>query len=398
MSFLKNIVYLHLKRVYNRKFLSSFMGKLLIVVNEDRFFLSHRKDIAVAAQKDGWDVKIVCKDTGQRKDVEALGLEMIDLPVNPTGSNPIEELHTFLFLLRLYKKLKPDVVHHVGLKSILWGGLAAKLVKVNGVVNAVSGLGVLFSDDGYGLTTRMATIVMRFSFSRKNVSQIFQNHEDMRLFQDLGIARKEQCEFIKGSGVNLKDYAFTPEPVKEPVKIILAARMVREKGIATLIKAAEILREEMAGRVVFLLCGGLSNNPKGIKEHELREWCDGQYIQWLGYRSDMKELLMQSHIVVLPSYYREGVPKSLIEATAIGRPIVTTRSYGCKDTVDDGENGFLIPPKDENALAEKLRILINDKHLRAQMGAKGREKAEKEFSIGNVIARHLEIYRKLSTP
>ena len=369
---------------------------LLMDVNEDRFFLSHRKDIAIAAQKEGFDVKIVCKDTGQRKDVEGLGLEMIELPVNPTGSNPLEEVRTFLFLLRLYRKQKPDIVHHVGLKCILWGGLAARLTDIKGVVNAVSGLGVLFSDDGYGMTTRMAIRVMRFSSHRENVAQIFQNQEDTKLFQDLRIASKEQCEFIKGSGVNLAEYAYTPEPTTIPLRVVLPARMVREKGIVTLIKAAEILREEMQGKVVFTLCGGLSNNPKGIKEHELREWCDGQYIQWLGYRNDMELLLKQSHIVVLPSYYREGVPKSLIEATAIGRPIITTRSYGCKDTVNDGENGFLIPPKDEAALAEKLRILINDPQLREQMGLKGRQKAEREFSLDSVIDHHLEIYRRLS--
>lgn len=371
---------------------------LLMVVNEDRFFLSHRKDIAIAAQKEGFNVKIVCKDTGQRQDVENLSLEMIELPVNPTGSNPLEEIRTFLFLMKLYRKLKPDIVHHVGLKCILWGGLAARRRKIKSVVNAVSGLGVLFSDDGYGLTTRMAIRVMRYSCNRGHVVQIFQNHEDMKLFQDLHIASKEQCEFIKGSGVNLTEYAYTPEPATRPVRVVLSARMVREKGIITFIKAAEILRDEMQGKVVFILCGGLSNNPKGIKEHELRKWCDGKYIQWLGYRSDMGELLKQSHIVVLPSYYREGVPKSLIEATAIGRPIITTHSYGCKDTVDDGENGFLIPPKDAAALAEKLRILINDGQLREQMGMKGRQKAELEFSLDHVVDHHLEIYRKVSNP
>jgi len=369
--------------------------RLLIVVNEDRFFLSHRKDIAIAAQKEGMEVKIVCKDTGRKKEVEALGLEMIELPINPTGSNPLEEIRTFFFLLKLYIRLKPDIVHHVGLKNILWGGLAAKLVKVKGVVNAVSGLGVLFSDENYSFPARMAIRTMRFSSNRKKVSQIFQNKDDMQLFQDLHIAIEEQCEFIKGSGVDLNEYAYTPEPLDNPIRVVLSARMVREKGIVTLIKAAERLRSEMQGKVVFMLCGGLSNNPKGIKEQELKGWCDGQYIQWLGYRSDMKQLLMQSHIVVLPSYYREGLPKSLIEATAIGRPIVTTHSYGCKDTVDDGVNGFLIKPKDYMELAEKLRILINDKALRVNMGKKGRERAEKEFSIDHVIERHLEIYRKL---
>lgn len=368
---------------------------LYIVVNEDRFLLSHRKDIAIAAQNTGWKVKIFCKDTGQRKNVEALGLEMVELPINPTGTNSKEELRTLWFLYNLYRQDKPDVVHHVGLKNILWGGIAAKLAKINGVVNAVSGLGVLFSGEDYSLKTKLIMKAMRFANNRKNVSLIFQNMEDKQLFIDRHIALPEQCEYIKGSGVNLDEYAYTPEPDILPVKVILTARMVREKGIDTLIEAAEMLRNEMEGKVVFQLCGGLHNNPKGYKAEELEALCDGKYIQWLGHRNDVRELLMQSHIVTLPSYYREGLPKSLIEAAAIGRPIITTNSYGCKDTVDDGENGFLIPIQNPKTLADKLRILINDKSLREKMGRCGRLKAEKEFSIINVVNKHLEIYQHL---
>lgn len=372
------------------------MKKLYIIVNEDRFFLSHRKDIALAAQRDGWKVKIFCKDTGQRKDVEALGLEMTDLPINPTGTNPIEELRTLRFLYKLYRHNKPNIVHHVGLKNILWGGIAAKLANINGVVNAVSGLGVLFSGEKYGLKTIFILAAMRFANHRKNVALIFQNQEDKQLFLDKHIAIPNQCEYIKGSGVNLEEFAYTPEPDIPPVKVILTARMVRDKGIDTLIEAAESLRSEMEDKVVFQLCGGLHNNPKGYKAEELEELCDGKYIQWLGHRNDVRELLMQSHIVTLPSYYREGLPKSLIEAAAIGRPIITTNSFGCKDTVDDGVNGFLIPPKNSHALAEKLMKLIEDHSLREMMGRKSREKAEKEFSIENVIKRHLDIYNKLT--
>lgn len=372
------------------------MKRLYLIVNEDRFFLSHRKDIALAAQKNGWEVKIFCKDTGQRQDVEALGLEMVELPINPTGTNLKEELRTLRFLYNLYRKDKPDVVHHVGLKNILWGGIAAKLAKIKGVVNAVSGLGVLFSGEDYSLKTKLILEAMRFANNRKNVSLIFQNQEDKQLFIDRHIALPEQCEYIKGSGVNLDEYAYTPEPDIQPVKVILTARMVREKGIDTLIEAAESLRNEMEGKVVFQLCGGLHNNPTGYKAEELEKLCDSKYIQWLGHRNDVRELLMQSHIVTLPSYYREGLPKSLIEACAIGRPIITTLSYGCKDTVDDGKNGFLITPRDASALADKLRLLINDKQLRIQMGMNGRRKAEAEFSVAEVVKKHLEIYRKLS--
>ncbi len=371
------------------------MPNLIMVVNEDRFFLSHRKAIALAAAKAGYDVHIVCKDTGQRKEVEALGLRMTDLPINPTGKNLREELKTFCFLYKLYRKNKPDIVHHVGVKDILWGGLAAKLLRTHSVVNAVSGLGVLFSDRKPSFITRIVMGMMKFSNHRDHLSVIFQNHEDEDLFLRHGIVSREHSDFIKGSGVDLNLFCYKPEPEDGPIRIIFTARMVKEKGILVLIEAAEQLRKEMEGKVEFLLCGGLSNNPEAISKEDLEKLCDGKYIQWLGHRTDIRELLTESHIVAFPSYYREGVPLSLIEACATGRPIVTTKSYGCKDTVDDGVNGFIVPVKDSAALAEKLRILINDKALRQRMGRAGRAKAEREFSLDDVVRKHIEIYKKI---
>lgn len=367
-----------------------------MIVNEDRFFLSHRKDIALSAQEKGWDVTIVCKDTGRRREVEALGLKMTEMPINPTGTNLLQELKTFLFLYRLYQKNKNAIVHHVGLKNILWGGLAAKLSGIRSVVNAVSGLGVVFSDDSSSVIAKGILQLLRFSHHRQNIRVIFQNHEDEQLFLKYHIISKEHAVFIKGSGVNLNDYQYTPQPISHYIKVLFTARMVKEKGVTILIEAAEKLRNDYEGRVEFWLCGGLSNNPKAIKKEELEQLCDGRYIKWLGYRDDVKQLLMQSHIMAFPSYYREGVPKSLIEACAIGRPIITTRSIGCKDTVDDGENGFLIPAKDSMALADKLKQLIDDTELREMMGKASRQKAEKEFSIEDVIRKHLEIYHQLS--
>lgn len=183
---------------------------LLMIVNEDRFFLSHRKDIALAAKNAGWDVTVVCKDTGQRNDVEALGLKMLDLPINPTGENIMQELKTCLFLFNLYLRNKDAVVHHVGLKNILWGGLAARLAGVHGVVNAVSGLGTLFNGDHPSMMARAVMRVMRFSNHRKNVMTIFQNHEDEGLFYKYKVVKPEQSTFIKGSGVDLKEFTFTP--------------------------------------------------------------------------------------------------------------------------------------------------------------------------------------------
>ncbi|NLV52727.1 MAG: glycosyltransferase family 4 protein [Bacteroidales bacterium] len=372
------------------------MKRLLLIVNEDRFFLSHRQEIALMAKKEGFDVTVVCKDTGRSDEVRNLGLSMIELPINPTGTNLKEEFSTLLFLKRLYAEQKPDIVHHVGLKNILWGGIAAKLNKIPGVVNAVCGLGVLFAGEEPSLKARAVMKVMSWSNKGMNISEIFQNNDDMSLFKAEGVVTESQCDFIKGSGVNLDNYHYMPEPTEGKIKVLFTGRMVKEKGVITLIEAAEKLRSEFTDKVEFLLCGDLSCNPDAIKRDELLARCDGGYIQWLGFRRDVLDLLLASHVMAFPSFYREGVPLSLIEACAVGRPIVTCDSVGCRDTVDDGVNGFLISPRDSDALAEKLKILFLDKALRDSMGRKGRKKAEREFSIQMVVDKHMNIYSRLS--
>lgn len=371
------------------------MKKLFMVVNVDWFFLSHRKDIALAAQKAGWDVTIVTADTGKLGEIESLGIRAINLPMSRSGMNLLQEFRTLRFLCRLYKKEKPDVVHHVGMKTILWGTLAARFVHVHGVVNAISGLGGFFSEENKGLLARLMPPVLRFSHQRRNLLCIFQNDDDKGLYIKNRIIREKQARFIKGSGVDLSQFCYTPEPEEGKLKVILTARMIVEKGIFVLVEAAEMLKDKYRNMVEFQLIGGLDDHPGAITEEQLHAVCDGEYIRWLGYRTDVKALLMQCHVVAFPSYYMEGLPKSLIEANAIGRPIITCNSVGCKDAVKDGYNGFLIPIKDAKALAEKLDMLLSDRALRKRMGRNARSYAEKYFSIADVVKKHLDIYNDL---
>ena len=369
--------------------------KLFIVVNVDWFFLSHRKDVALAAKEAGWDVTIVTADTGKLKDIEALGLKVINLPMSRSGMNIVEELKTLNWLRKLYKREKPAVVHHVGMKTILWGTLAAKFSRVHGVVNAISGLGGFFADANKGVLARVMPMVLRFSHARKNLLCIFQNDDDWGLYVRHGIIKHEQGRFIKGSGVDLNQFCYTPEPNEGKIKVMLTARMIVEKGVFLLTEAAERLRSKYEGKVQFLLVGGLDDHPGAITKEQLDAVCDGEYIQWLGYRTDVRDLLKQCHIMAFPSYYMEGLPKSLIEADAIGRPIITSNSVGCKETLVDGYNGFLIQPKDVDALTEKLDLLLSNKELRVKMGKNSRQYAEDYFSIEVVKERHLAIYDEL---
>lgn len=363
------------------------------MVNQDWFFLSHRLPIAVAAKEAGYDVTIVSEDTGVSDKIRQAGLKTVALPINKAGANIKDEIKTFKFLYKLFKKEKPDIVHLVGLKTMLWGSLACKLLGVKAMVSAVCGLGVLFDEEhAQSFMTQNILKVLRVTHRRERLAVVFQNNDDKAIFMNAKIMREDQCAFTNGSGINLQNYDYTPEPTEGPIKIIFTARMVEDKGTLVLIDAAKKLEAEDKGKVQFLLCGGLETNPNGITKEVLESKCDGEYIQWLGHRKDVLELLKQSHIMAFPSWYREGLPKSVIEAEAIGRPVVTTDSVGCRDTVVDGKNGFMIPIKDSDALAAALKKLIDNAELRKEMGRNAREFAVNKFDIKDVVQVHLDVY------
>lgn len=371
-------------------------AKLFIVVNQDWFFLSHRLPIGVAAKNAGYDVTVVCEDTGVSDKIRAASLHTINLPINKAGTNMKDEIKTFFFLYNLFRREKPDIVHLVGLKTMLWGSLACRLAGVKAMVSAVCGLGVLFNEKhAYSFMSRSILKVLRITHNKKHLAVIFQNNDDKTTFLNAKIIKEEQCAFTNGSGINLQNYDYTPEPTEGLIKIIFTARMVEDKGTMVLIDAAKKLESEYNGKIQFLLCGGLDTNPNGITRGMLESKCDGKYIKWLGHCSNVVELLKQSHIMAFPSWYREGLPKSVIEAEAIGRPIITTDSIGCRDTVIDGENGFLIPIKDSDALASALKTLIDNPELRQTMGKKAREFAVSKFDINDVVKVHLDVYESV---
>lgn len=375
------------------------MSKLFIIVNVDTFFLSHRKDIALRAMREGYDVTIVANDTGKGDEIRSMGLKFVDLPINKTGLNLLEEVKTFLFIYRLIGRERPDIVHLVGMKVILWGGLAARLRGVKGIVSAVSGLGVMFSPEYCRgvrkLMSKGVLSVMRYIHRRSGAYCIFHNTEDLDLFVSNGITDRAHCVRTMGSGIDLNRYVYKEEPVAGKIRVLFTARMVEDKGVLVLIEAAERLRAEYGDKAEFLLCGGLETNPLAVSRERLEQLCDGVYIQWLGRRNDVHELLEQSHIFAFPSYYKEGLPKSCIEATAVGRPVITCDSTGCRDTVIDGKTGFLVPVKDSMVLAEKLKVLFDDTSLRQEMGRNARSFAEEVFSLEDVIEAHLKIYKIL---
>lgn len=370
------------------------MRQLLLIINEDKYFLSHRREIAVKARSEGWQVTVVAKDTGHCREIEDLGVDFINLPIQPTGMSPWSELKTFLFLRRLLSRFPDAVVHFVGLKNMLWGGLASRIASPRATVFAVSGLGTLFGENRSAWLTRLLLRMLRIGINRKHTAVIFQNHDDEALFLAHRTVKKENIYFIKGSGVNLNEF----KPVAktdDTLRVIFTGRMIAEKGVIDLIDAAQMLKDEFEGKVEFLLCGGTSTNPSAIDPETISQRMIPPYLRWLGHRNDVATILSQCDIICFPSYYREGVPKSLLEASACGLPIITCDSVGCRDTVEEGVNGLLVPPHRPDLLADALRKLLQNSTLRLEMGRHSRQKAEEEYDIDMVTCAHLSIYESL---
>lgn len=376
----------------------SFKPKvILFVVNVDWYFISHRLIIAREAVKAGYHVYVAAKDTGRRAEIENVGASFINVNFSRSGTNPLRELLTLVKLIRVYRSLKPSVVHHIAMKPVVYGTMVTKWLKIP-VINAVNGLGFVFHEGESGFVSIVITKMMKYGFKYNKLHCIFQNSEDMRDLKELNIVSPDTPSvLIKGAGVDLNKFNHFPlDSSKQKLRVILAARLLWSKGIKEFKEASEILFKKYADKVEFRLVGMADEDHlEGISPDQLKKWEVGDYFQWIPYTTNMVKVFQESDIVVLPSYYREGVPKSLLEACAVGRPIVTTNSIGCKECVDEGVNGFKVSPKSSEEVAQKIEELIEDQKLRIDMGIASRAKAQREFDVSNVVKIHLDLYDKV---
>lgn len=364
--------------------------RLVFIVNVDWFFISHRLPLALHALHSGWEVYLLTKDSGRKAELEACGIHFYDVPFGRTSVNPLQELKCVKELTRLLKQIKPDVIHNVTWKGCLWGGIAAKRVGNKHVVNALSGLGSVFISKG--LVNRFMGYLAKVSFKDDYTAFIFQNPDDIKWFKSQNYATDDRIYLIKGSGIDLNKFAYKEVVPKEKLKILFPARMLKDKGLLELIEAIKLLQSKYEGKIELILAGSCGDaNKTALTEEELKGLLIDGYITWIGNQKDVYPVYVDSDIVVLPSY-REGLPKSLIEACAVGRPIVTTDVPGCRECVDDGVNGYLVPVRTTKELANAIEKLVNSPEDRKKYGLASRKKAEAEFSIDNVINKTFEIY------
>lgn len=372
----------------------SLSTRILFVTNVDWFFISHRLVIAEEAKREGFEVIVAAEDTGRSHEIVDRGIEFINLSFSRSGTNVLKEIFTLIKFIRIYYEIRPDIVHHVTMKPVIYGSIAAKFMRVKNVINAVSGLGYAFTDGRNSLISKLMLFFLKYGFNN-DAFIIFQNIDDFKEMSNLNVlSTRNKIYFIKGSGVNLKEFYPTPLPKTDIIRIVLPARMLWDKGIGEFHAAAMLLKSLYFNKIQFLLVGRVDvDNKSGIPKNVLQQWADGDYFKWVGHQEDIFNVYKNSHVVVLPSY-REGMPKSLIEACAMGRAIITTEAIGCRDCVDGGINGLKVPIKDPQSLADAIEFLVKNPDRIIQMGIASRLKAENEFSIVSVINTHLEIYKK----
>jgi glycosyltransferase involved in cell wall biosynthesis len=371
--------------------------RLLFVVNDTTFFVSHRLPLAVAAREAGFDIDLAALDSGGLEEVRAHGIAFHPLAVDRTGINPLRDVRLFCQLLALIRTLRPTLMHTVTIKPVIYGGIAARLLGVPSLVSAVSGLGSVFVD------ADKATLLVRFivrglyrlALAHHNSCAIFQNPEDHDQMVNAKLVAPERTVLIRGSGVDIDVFRPTPEPEGTPIAI-MPARLVWPKGVREFVEAARLLHRSDVKIRMALVGEPPAHNRASVPRAEIRAWVEQGLIEWWGYRSDMPQVYASCHVVCLPSFYGEGVPRALIEAAACARPIVTTDTPGCREVVHDRDNGLLVPPRSPEAIAEALRTLVGDPELRAEMGGRGRRRAVSEFSLGHVIGATLALYERLS--
>ncbi len=375
--------------------------KILLNISEDWFFLSHFLSRALCAQKAGFEIYVCCNETNKRKIIENNGIKFIKLPYKRSNINPLYELYILLRFIFILKKIKPDIVHNIALKSIIHGSIASKILNIKSVINAPVGMGYVFISND--LKARVLRPVLKFllinlldSHKGRNKKNrvIFENNDDLDYFINLKAVNSKSACVISGAGVAVDKFIYKRKKINKIPTVVLVARMLKDKGIYEFIEAYKLLQDRKI-KCRFILVGDIDPiNPSSIEKSFLQNCHREKRIEWLGWIDNIDKVLWETDILCLPSY-REGLPKSLIEGAAAGLPLVSTDTVGCREVVIDGLNGFLVPIKDSKKLADAIEKLILDSELRRSMGEESRKLAKSRFSSSIINSLTMKVYNEL---
>lgn len=370
-------------------------GSVLYIINNIEWFWSHRLPLALAAKEAGYKVIVAAArvDEHEKSKLAAHGFTAENLPDADAIASPITVLKNILALRALIKKHQPDILHAITIKYAFLAGLAALGIKVKRV-HTIAGLGYLFSGNAFkpALLRMLAALPLKVALSGAEI--IFQNPDDRNILVGRGFVKNSRTHLIRGSGVDLGQFAVSPVPQEDRPLVLMATRLLHDKGVAVFVEAAKIL-EARGVHARFEIAGGeVTSNPLAITKAQMEAMIAGSPVTWLGKVSDMPALLRACALFVYPSWYREGIPKVLLEACASGRGIVTTNHPGCREAVTDGVNGRLVPVKDAEATARAIEDILADPEVLGAMGRASRTKAESEFDVQKIVRETLEVYKK----
>ncbi|MGR5453716.1 glycosyltransferase family 4 protein [Vibrio alfacsensis] len=368
------------------------MVNVTITSNTSWYLYNFRKNTILSLLNEGYQVIAIAPEDSYSKKLEDLGAQFIHVDIDQGGTNPVKDIKTFINFLKIYSKIKPEVVLNFTPKNNIYSTLASKLCKAK-VINNIAGLGMVFINES--ITAKLARFLYKVS-QRKSDKIFFQNEEDRKLFLDNKLADVSITDRLPGSGVDLTRFTLQPAADDGVVRFLLIARMLYDKGIGHYVDAARALKAKYGDGVEFQLLGFVGvNNPSAVTKPEMQAWVDEGIVNYLGVSDSVEEDIANVDCMVLPSFYREGVPKSLLEAGAMGKPIVTTDNVGCRETVDDGINGYLCELRSTESLAEKLELMIQTTHeQRLEMGRQSRLKIEREFDEQIVINKYLNAVKE----
>jgi glycosyltransferase involved in cell wall biosynthesis len=375
--------------------MSAGKQRVLFVVASDWYFYWHRLALAQRIAAAGYDVHVATPSGRFCAAIEAAGLHHHTIEIARQGLNPLRDIRTIKYLTDLYRESNPTLVHHVAIKPIIYGSIAAKITNVPVIINSMPGMGYIFLSKqplARMLRPGIAT-AFRLLLNRANSRVILENHADMETWVAWGVMRRERIVVIRGSGIDIEVFKPAAEPPGPPL-VVLPARLLFDKGVAEFVEAARLLRQNGVSARFALLGEGDPGNPASVPLKQLDEWKKQGVVELLGWHDDMPQVLAQCHIVCLPSY-GEGLSRALLEAAACAKAIVTTDVPGCRDIVRHGVNGLLVPPRQAAPLAEALERLIRDGDLRRAMGSRGRERVIAEFSLETIAAETLNLYAEL---
>lgn len=397
-------------------------SRLLFFIGEDSTFYTHRINLAKAALKEGYQVAIATRCNKYQSIIENAGIQVFPLKKFQRSSiNPWGQIQSLLELNTIYKQYQPNIVHHVAMKPVIFGTIIARFNKVPKIINALGGLGYIFTDSvettdsTESIKSKRSHLIQflkkikktilrtgvlklfQWIFSHPNTKLILQNTDDIQTLLSSHCITENKITLIRGAGVDIQAFpAHPPMPQlspNSPIIITCVSRLLWDKGIGDLVEAAKIMRDHDIPAKVILYGEPDLENPTAIPLHTLQTWHNANIIEWRGHCEQVAQAYAECHIAVLPSFYREGLPKTLLEAASSARPIVTTDATGCREVVEDQINGILIPVKNVEALVEALVKLCQDEPLRNKMGAAGRERVEKYFSDTLIHQQTLALYQ-----